>query len=49
MSVKTPSHKENVLGLICTSLASFTRYSTELYRCFVNLVVILEYKDPALV
>ena len=41
MSVKTPS-REDVFGLICTSLASLTRYSTDFNELFFNLAAILE-------
>ena len=41
MSVKTSNH-EMFLGLICTSLASLSRYSTDFYGFFFNLVAILE-------
>ena len=41
MSVKTPNH-EDVFGLICTSLASFTRYSTDFDGFFFNFAAILK-------
>ena len=34
--------REDVFGLICTSFASLTRYSTDFYGVFFNLVAILE-------
>ena len=33
---------EDVFGLMCTSLASLTRYSTDFYGFFFNLAAILE-------
>ena len=42
MSVKTSNHEKMFLGLICTSLASLTRYSTDYYGFFFNLAAILE-------
>ena len=42
MSVKTSNHEKMFLGLICTSLASLSRYSTDFYGFFFNLAAILE-------
>ena len=42
MSVKTPNHEKIFFGLICTSLASLTRYSTDFNGLFLNLAAILE-------
>ena len=37
-----PQSWEDVFGLICSSLASLTRYSTDFYGLFFNLAAILE-------